>query len=125
MQLSVADLNETFEPRALHVGLLSTDPYIIRIRVYTLVYTLYKRNQAVVYAFSDSTRKAYTAAVGQAGNLIFPAENPSLESLVGPKGANTCRARRQVGEIHALLLRTLLAVPLRAVQTGRSIMICS
>ena len=59
----------------LQVGLLSTDPYIIRIRVYTLVYTLYKRNQAVVYAFSDSTRKAYTAAVGQEGNLIFAAEN--------------------------------------------------
>ena len=43
------------------VGLLSTDPYIIRIRVNTLVYTLYIPNWAVVYAFSDSTRKAYTA----------------------------------------------------------------
>ncbi len=33
----------------------------MRIRVYTLVCTLYMPNWAVVYAFSDSTRKAYTA----------------------------------------------------------------
>ena len=64
------------------LGLLSTDPYIIRIRVYALVYTLYMANRAVVYAFSDSTRKAYTAAVSQREVLIFVAEKGSLPPVM-------------------------------------------
>ena len=34
--------------------------------------------------------------MGQAGNLIFAAENDGLESLVAPKDAEACRAHRQV-----------------------------
>ena len=105
------------------LGLLSTDPYIIRIRVYTLVCTLYMPNWAVVYAFSDSTRKAYTAAVTQAGFLIFAAENGSLPVVVVPKSAEACRARKGVSKVKVLPLHTHPAVP-RALQTGKSIMIC-
>ena len=47
--------------------------YTIHIRVYTAVYTLYKPNSAVVYANFERTQKAYTAAVGVAGILIFAA----------------------------------------------------
>ena len=67
----------------LQVGLLSTDPYIIRIRVYTLVYTLYMANWAVVYAFSDSTRKAYMAAIwaqNRGFRVPFEGTNTSLRS---------------------------------------------
>ena len=35
-----------------------------------VVYTLHKTNCAVIYADSDGTQKAYTAAVGQAKKLI-------------------------------------------------------
>ena len=55
------------------IGLLCTHPYKIHIRVYTAVYTLYKPNSAVVYANFQRTQKAYTAAVGVAGILIFAA----------------------------------------------------
>ena len=79
-------------------------------------------NRAVVYAFSDSTRKAYTAAVTQAGILIFAAENSSLPVVVVPTGAEACRARKGVSKVK-VPLHTHPAVP-GAVQTGKSIMIC-
>ena len=69
--------------KAQALGLLSTDPYIIRIRVYTLVYTLYMANWAVVYAFSDSTRKAYMAAIwaqNRGFRVPFEGTNTSLRS---------------------------------------------
>lgn len=49
----------------LSLGLLSTHPYNVHIRVYTVVDTLYKPNWAVIYANSDRIQKAYTAAVGK------------------------------------------------------------
>ena len=77
-------------------------------------------NWAVVYAFSDSTREAYTAVVTQAGVLIFAAENGSLPV---PKDSEACRARKGVSKVKVLPLHTHPAIP-RAVQTGKSTVIC-
>ena len=64
-------------------------------------------NWAVVYAFSDSTREAYTAVVTQAGVLIFAAENGSLPV---PKDSEACRARKGVSKVIAVLCGYLKAI---------------
>ena len=59
------------------LGLLSTHPYNIRIRVFTLVYTLYKPNWDALF---DRTQKAYTATVRSSGNIDLAAVKRSLSS---------------------------------------------